>query len=219
MLEFVGVSIGSVLVGIIIGLLCSFLYKHTHISDYPTYEIALLFLFAYGSYALAEAVELSGIMALFFCGIVLAHYNSYNLSETSHVTTEVIFHSLAQVAETFVFLYMGMGLFTGRFSTWSPNFIAIAIVSCLIARMFNTFPISFVANFTRKVKIPLRMQFVIWFAGLRGAIAFALSQNMPGVHKGVYETTTLGVVIFTTVICGGLTEPMLGYMKMKVASF
>ena len=45
---------------------------------------------------------------------------------------------------------------------------------------------------------------VIWFAGLRGAIAFALSQNMPGPHKDVYETTTLIIVIFTTVVCGGL---------------
>lgn len=98
----------------ILSLLCAFLFKNTSIRDYPTYEIGLLFLFAYGSYALAEAVELSGIMALFFCGIVLAHYNSYNLSETAQVGAEVIFQSLAHVAETFVFLYMGMGLFTGQ---------------------------------------------------------------------------------------------------------
>ena len=64
-------------------------------------------------------------------------------------------------------------------------------------------------NLVRKQKIPWKMQVVIWFAGLRGAIAFALSQNMPGPHKDVYETTTLSIVIFTTVVCGGLTEPML----------
>lgn len=56
---------------------------------------------------------------------------------------------------------------------------------------------------------------MIWFAGLRGAIAFALSQNMPGPHKGVYETTTLGVVFFTTVVCGGLTEKVLTRTGMK----
>ena len=50
----------------------------------------MLFLFAYGSYALGESVELSGIMALFFCGIVLAHYNSYNLSKTSQVLAHKI---------------------------------------------------------------------------------------------------------------------------------
>ena len=56
---------------------------------------------------------------------------------------------------------------------------------------------------------------MIWFAGLRGAIAFALSQNMPGPHKGAYETTTLGVVFFTTVVCGGLTEMVLARTGMK----
>lgn len=214
-LEFIVVSCGSVVVGVIIGLLCSFLFKHTQIRQYPTYEIGLLFLFAYGSYALAEAVELSGIMALFFCGIVLAHYNSYNLSDTSQVGAEVIFQSLSQVSETFVFLYMGMGLFTGRFSGWSAPFIIFAIFFCLIARLFNTFPISFISNLQRKRKIPIRMQFVIWFSGLRGAIAFALSQNMPGKHKETYEATTLAVVFFTTFVCGGMTEKLLKATGMR----
>ena len=48
-------------------------------------------------------------MALFFCGIVLAHYNSYNLSKTSQTTAEEIFAALSTVAESFVFMYMGMG--------------------------------------------------------------------------------------------------------------
>ena len=34
-------------------------------------------------------------------------------------------------------------------------------------------------------------------------------------HKDVYETTTLSIVIFTTVVCGGLTEPMLRHAGMK----
>ena len=34
----------------------------------------------------------------------------------------------------------------------------------------------------------------MWFAGLRGAIAFALAQNMPGKNKEVFITTTLFVV-------------------------
>ena len=38
---------------------------------------------------------------------------------------------------------------------------------------------------------------------------------MPGPHAEVYETTTLAIVIFTTVVCGGLTEPMLSRMDMK----
>lgn len=217
---FLGVSIGSVFIGVLTGLVCSYIFRHTRIRDYPKYEISLLFLFAYGAYAVAEAIELSGIMSLFFCGIILAHYNSYNLSKTSQTTAEEIFSSLACVAESFVFMYMGMGFFTNQFKRWDPTFIILAILFCLVGRALNTFPLSALMNFGfRKVqKIPLRMQFVMWFAGLRGAIAFALSQNMEGSHKDTYETTTISIVVFTTVVCGGLTEPMLRYAGMKRAS-
>lgn len=60
------------------------------------------------------------------------------------------------------------------------------------------------------------MQVVMWFAGLRGAIAFALSTSMPGASKDVYASTTLMVVIFTTIGCGGLTEPLLHRMNVKI---
>jgi len=215
--RFFGISIGSVFIGIITGLVCSYIFRHTRIRDYPKYEIALLFLFAYGAYAVAESIELSGIMALFFAGIILAHYNSYNLSKISQTTAEEIFASLACVSETFVFMYMGMGVFTGRFKSWDFNFVLLAIFFCLLGRALNTFPLSALSNRFRNQSniIPIRMQFVIWFAGLRGAIAFALSQNMSGANREAYETTTLSIVVFTTVVCGGLTEPMLRYAGMK----
>jgi sodium/hydrogen exchanger 8 len=213
---FAIISFGSVVVGVLTGLCCSFLCKHTEIRKYPEYEISILFLFAYGSYSFSEALSLSGIMSLFFCGIVLSHYNSYNLSPTSQVTAHNIFKSLAVLSEFFVFLYMGMGFFTGRFKGWNVGFSIIAITCCLLARAFNTFPFAFLANNFRSIAITGKMQVVIWFAGLRGAIAFALSLNMPGENRDLYTCTTLSVIIFTTVICGGLTEPMLNKMGMKV---
>ena len=77
----------------------------------------MLFLFAYGSYAFAEALSLSGIMALFFCGIVMAHYNSYNLSDTTREAAENIAKTLAQMSEYLVFLYMGTRALRGHAST------------------------------------------------------------------------------------------------------
>lgn len=60
-------------------------------------EIAILFLFAYASYGMGEAIGLSGIMALFFCGIVLSHYNWYNLSRESQVGSSHVFKAFAMV--------------------------------------------------------------------------------------------------------------------------
>lgn len=41
---------------------------------------------------------------------------------------------------------------------------------------------------------------------------------MPGEHRDLYVSTTLFIVVFTTVVCGGLTEPMLSRMGMRLAS-
>ena len=144
--EFLFVTIGSILMGVATGLICSYLFRHTRIRDYPKYEISLLFLFAYGAYALAESIELSGIMALFFCGIVLAHYNSYNLSKTSQTTAEEIFAALSTVAESFVFMYMGMGCFPcGDRSSKAPFNLGSLVV--LLARRGRVYPSEIVSEF------------------------------------------------------------------------
>lgn len=215
MFRFTAISLGSIIVGIVIGLICSYLCKHTQILKYPEYEISILFLFAYGSYSFSEALKLSGIMSLFFCGIILSHYNTSNLSATSQITAHNIFKSLGLLSEFFVYLYMGMGFFTGRFKHWDFTFILIAIILCFVSRLANTFPFSYVANCWRRRPLSTNMQVAIWFAGLRGAIAFALSQNMPGPRRDLYTTTTLSIVIFTTVVCGGLTETMLSKVGMR----
>lgn len=213
--NFTVMTLGSVFVGIATGLACSYLCKNTNLKMYPEYEISLLFLFAYGSYSFSESLQLSGIMSLFFCGVVLSHYNSYNLSPTSQVTAHNIFKSLAALSEYFVFLYIGMGIFTGTFKQVNIFFFLLCTIFCLIARVANIFPLSFFANCFRKKKIPIRMQVVMWFAGLRGAIAFALSQNMPQEHRDIYVSTTLMIVVFTTIVCGSLTEPVLTQMGMR----
>ncbi|CAB9529691.1 Sodium/hydrogen exchanger [Seminavis robusta] len=220
LLNFCSVSVLSIAVGVTLGLTASYMYKHTSLSDYPNLETSLLFCFCYLCYATAEAVELSGIMALFFNGIVLSHYNSYNLSSTAHVASEQIFSTLATITETLVFVYMGMVVFTGKFANFNFRFSITALLLCLVGRLFNIFPLSYLANFCREgnERIPLKMQCVLWFAGLRGAIAFALAANMPGNHRDLYATATLFICIFTTVVCGGVTEKILTHFGMKQGS-
>jgi solute carrier family 9 (sodium/hydrogen exchanger), member 8 len=228
--SFVMISILSILVGVGLGLTASFVYKHTELSLYPNLETSLLFCFCYLCYATGESLGLSGIMALFFQGMVLSHYNSYNLSPTAHVASEQIFATMATLAETAVFLYMGMGVFTGRFENYDLLFSILALCFCLLGRFLNIFPLSWIANICRSSpsstsrartgdskgnRISLKMQCVLWFAGLRGAVSFALAMNMPGPNRQVYATATLSICIVTTVVCGGLTNHMLTAFGMK----
>jgi sodium/hydrogen exchanger 8 len=216
--SFFTIAVLSILIGASLGLLVSYIYKHTSVSEFPKLEASLLYLFCYLCYATAEAFGLSGIMSLFFNGVVLSHYNSYNLSATAQLTTEQFFATVAVTMETIVFLYMGMGVFTGRFQNWDIMFSFAGLLFCLVARALNIFPLSLIANCCRKKgdnRISLKMQCVLWFAGLRGAVSFALSMNMPGPNSDSYATATLFICMFTTIVCGGFTERILTRFGMK----
>jgi solute carrier family 9 (sodium/hydrogen exchanger), member 8 len=209
---FVTVSCGSILVGVVLGLSASYLYKHTRLHRYPSLETSLLFCFCYLCYSMGEVLGGSGIMALFFEGMILSHYNSYNLSPTAHVAAEHLCTTLSTLCETAVFVYMGMGVFTGRFYQYDWVFSLLALLFCIVGRLCNIFPLSCLANCCRSrpsQHISLPMQCVMWFSGVRGAIAFALAMNMPGAHQPVYATATLFLCMVTTLVCGGCTHGVL----------
>lgn len=128
-----------------------------------------------------------------------------------------IFATLATVAETIVFLYMGMGFFTNEMDHWQLTFSLYAMAFCVIARFMNIFPLSFISNLCRRKsnRITWQMQVVLTFAGLRGAIAFALATNMPGENASTISHVTLTICAITTVVCGGFTERILGTFGMK----
>lgn len=56
---------------------------------------------------------------------------------------------------------------------------------------------------------------VIWLAGLRGSMAFALAKNWNYIglhgasHRRLIESTTLVVILITTIVIGGLMGPLL----------
>ena len=112
---------------------------------------------------------------------------------------------------------MGLSVFTGSFVGWNPIVSILMMGFCVLARACHIFPLTFLVNLCRKEgsKIPPKMQYVLWFVGLRGAIAFALAENMPGPNKQSYIANTLFICIFTTVVCGGFIEKILTRFGMK----
>ena len=60
------------------------------------------------------------------------------------------------------------------------------------------------------------MQHLMFFSGLRGAMAFALAmRNTSSQARKLILTTTSIIVILTVILCGGLTSKMLVWLKIK----
>jgi hypothetical protein len=139
---------------------------------------------------------------------------------TQH-TTHLYFKSMAQICDTFVFGYLGITIgvsispTSGYLLTWSPSLIFISLGLCLLGRAINVFPLTAILNRIRMTPIDSRNQIMMWFAGLRGAIAFALSLQVTTEHASEIVTATLAIVLFTTFVCGGLSEPLLRKLELK----
>jgi solute carrier family 9 (sodium/hydrogen exchanger), member 8 len=88
-----GVFIGSFIVGLSLALAFAKITKHWDL-DSPTFEMVMLIIFAYSSYLLADVLQLTGIISIFFCGVFMAHYAAGNLSEEARKSARVCFSIL-----------------------------------------------------------------------------------------------------------------------------
>ena len=87
----------SMVLGVLFGLLCSLLLKHTRLRLYKELECCVVLLVAYASYFFSNAVEMSGIVSLLFCGITLKHYAYHNMSRRTQSMSKGILQTLSNV--------------------------------------------------------------------------------------------------------------------------
>ncbi|XP_015762942.1 PREDICTED: sodium/hydrogen exchanger 7-like isoform X1 [Acropora digitifera] len=214
---FIGVFSGSFFLGFAMGLVTALVTKLTKISDFPLLETALFFLLSWATFLMAEAANLTGIVAVLFCGISQAHYTYNNLSEESKQTTKQTFALLNFLAESFIFSYMGLSLFTFEYHQWDAGFISWTFLAMTLGRLWNIYPLSFLLNLGRHNKISYNFQHMMVFAGLRGAVAFALAmRNTETVPRQMMLTSVLIVVLVTVIINGGATMSVLSLLKIRV---
>lgn len=102
--EFLLIFFGSLFIGAAVGLLSALvrriaaltgvttdlmtsrqLFKWTALQRWPQMELAVMSVLAWGSFLLSEALHLSGIVAILFAGMFMAHYTQPNLSPAIQV--------------------------------------------------------------------------------------------------------------------------------------
>lgn len=215
MTNFIWVLCGSLLIGLIAGLSCSWCFRRVHprLHAFPAYEVSIQFFVAYLSYALAQVFDLSGITALFFCGLILSKYNRYNLSENAKTSCLVTFDMCAMVSESLVFGYLGAFAtfsMTKNIYHWNLPLILASLLLLGLGRAAHIFPMAKILNMGREEPISMPVQIMMWFSGLRGAVAFALALRLPSLGCGksgdYFITTTIAIVAMTTLVLGSAME-------------
>lgn len=231
----------SLMIGVSIGLLSAVMMKvgrrrgmsptprSSYISIFEnlttTHQSALVALLAYLAYILAEALSLSGIMTLFFCGLVMSHYTYHNLEPAAQITTSHLFHALSLLSEIIIYLYVGMDSFyRGNWTNVNKlhviGLVITLLVSILVSRMIFVFPICYLQNFWNSKKLAISDMFVIVWAGvMRGAVSIALvmySFAASGAENADRESSTviaavMALVLFCIIVLGICTKPVISF--------
>ena len=171
-------------------------------------------------------MNILGIVSLLFCGITLKHWAYYNMSRRTQLTTKYLFQVLAQLSENFIFIYLGLTLFTETDLEFKPLFILITVVGICAARYLAVFPLSKAINWVIRYRarqrgqdvadeLPYPYQAMLFWAGLRGAVGVALAARLEGNNGPALRATVLVVVVLTVIILGGTTAQMLEILGIR----
>ena len=194
---------GGIACGAVIAVAVLFLAGRTE--DHLV-ELTFTTVAAYGSFLIADQLGCSGVFATITAGLILGNSGPGALSAQGSEAVDAFWEYAAFVANSLVFLLIGMQEATQNFlAAWAVSLIAIAAV--LAGRAASVYPISLCFART-KLKIRMRHQHVLFWGGLRGALALALALGLPKElpDRPAMITVSFAVVAFS-VFVQGLTMP------------
>eukprot|EP00543_Licmophora_paradoxa_P014732 CAMPEP_0202463618 /NCGR_PEP_ID=MMETSP1360-20130828/58878_1 /ASSEMBLY_ACC=CAM_ASM_000848 /TAXON_ID=515479 /ORGANISM="Licmophora paradoxa, Strain CCMP2313" /LENGTH=255 /DNA_ID=CAMNT_0049086587 /DNA_START=214 /DNA_END=981 /DNA_ORIENTATION=+ len=171
-----------------------------------------------------------------------------HLSDIAKNHVHFVCELLSTMMETAIFAYLGVFLFSYRYH-WNLWHTFVAIFACCISRAIMIPTLSLVANSITRVQNHLRgqkcrnrsmkkksntggvvvdsnMQIILWVAGLRGAMSFALVENIPLYDtvtgegsrlKPELKAMTSATIIFSVFVLGGHTYYALDKLGMTPA--
>jgi monovalent cation:H+ antiporter, CPA1 family len=205
--ELLVTIIGSVLIGGIIAYLFLLLAGRT--PDYLV-EITFTTLVAYGSFFVAERFGCSGVLAALTAGLVVGNFRSSgSISAAGRQALGPFWEYAAFVANSLVFLLIGAQEAQQHFKAlWIPVLLAIVLVT--LGRAAAVYPLC--AVFARsRFKVNMRHQHILFWSGLRGALALALSLSLPEdiPRRDVIVVITFAVVAFSVFAQGLTIAPLL----------
>lgn len=176
-------------------------------------ETALTVVGAFGAFHLAEDLGASGVMATVAAGLVVGnvHYAGWRawLSSLGKPFLLDFWSFAAFLANSVVFILIGISSAHLHSAGHLVEALLLAIVLVLAGRALAVYSLAFPFRRSRWA-IPLREQHVLWWGGLRGALALALALSLPDSVPGRDDViaTTCGVVIFSIAV-QGISMPAL----------
>ena len=195
------------------GLMAGILLLLAGQTEDPLVEITFTTLAAYGSFLLAERFHSSGVLACLTAGLVVGNIGP--LGTISHRGREAVaayWEYLGFVTNSLIFVSVGIHLSRQDLAgTPVPAIIAILLVT--LGRALAVYPCC-AMFYTSPLRVEGRHQHVLFWGGLRGALALALAVGLPAdvPHRETIISLSFVVVSFSIFVQGLTMTPLLRRM-------
>jgi CPA1 family monovalent cation:H+ antiporter len=213
--DFLIVFLGGLAVGGLMGYVFSRAIEM--VENDALIEITLTTLLAHSTFILAEHyLHVSGVMATVAAGLTLGSYGRNKISPPVLEHMEHFWEYFAYVCNSLIFLLVGLSVDLPLFFR-NLGSVAWAVAAVLFARAFVVYTFTPVAGRLRGVeKIDRKFQTVIFWGGLRGALAVAMVLSIPAdvAQRPFLIVLTIGIVLFTLIVNGLSIRPLMSLLGL-----
>jgi monovalent cation/hydrogen antiporter len=229
--QFVLVSIGGVMIGVLIGHL--FVFIHRHLGD-TFIEVLMTLAVPYAAYIFAESLHLSGVLAVVAAGIVRGRYSPEIVSAEMRIIARSAWNLLVFLLNSLVFILIGLQLsgildrLTGQSMAelmWYGVFISAVAIAVRFAWIYP-------ASYARQILFPSHSlreppfsepeHFIMSWCGMRGivslaaalALPYAINEGAPFPQRDLIVFLTYFVIAATLVVQGLSLGPLIRVLKV-----
>ena len=193
---FLREAVGGALFGFAIGLLVYWMLKS--VDNYQV-EILLSLGLVAGGYALADAMHLSGPIAMVVAGLLIGnHGRSFAMSRKTVEHLDLFWELIDEILNAVLFVVLGLEVLVVTFSGKYLVAGLLAIPVVLLARLVSVgLPIWVLRRWQPFDVCTVR---VLTWGGLRGGISVAMALSLPAQGAGMYGAEREVILVITYVV-------------------
>ena len=169
------------------------------IDDYAV-EVTLSLALAAGAYAAAQALGISGPIAVVAAGLLMGDAGLRTMSETTHRYMRGFWTLIDEILNAVLFMLLGLEVLVIPYDRRLAGLWGVAIVLVLAARFAVVLPWGAYFQVRERER---HAGLVLGWGGLHGALSLAMALSVPrGPAQVLILSTTFAVVIFSIVVQG-----------------